>query len=100
MTLSKPVLYIYMLLLCCSSLNAQQVDSVRQVDMIDYLVKIFKINTNDEKRDANKLHFSLFPTQSNATGGKVVISSVNASFLAGDKSNTNVSSFYFIPYLT
>jgi len=77
-----------------------QKDSVQQVDAIDYLYKIFKIKDAKEKRSDKKIQFSIFPTQSNASNGRTVIASFNAAFLLGDKSNTNVSNVYFIPYIS
>ena len=74
-------------------------DSIRQVDMIDYLVKIFKVKSSEEKRNNSKIRFSLFPTGSNISGGKTVFTSFNVAFLLGDKSNTNVSTIYFVPYI-
>jgi hypothetical protein len=75
-------------------------DTVRQVDLVDYFVKWFKIKNSQEKRDNRKIRFALFPTQSGAGGGKTVITSFNASFLLGDKKNTNVSTVLFIPFLS
>lgn len=75
-------------------------DTVPQVDLVDYLVKWLKIKGSQERRDNRKIRFSLFPTQSNAAGGKTVITSFNASFLLGEIKNTNVSTVFFIPYIS
>jgi len=78
----------------------RQPDTIHQVDLVDYLVKWMKIKGSQEKRDNRKIRFTLFPTQSSAGGGKTVITSFNASFLLGDIENTNVSTVFFIPYIS
>jgi hypothetical protein len=82
-----------------STAIVQKPDSVMQTDLIDFLVKLFKIKNSEEKRDSSKVRFSLFPSASSKTGGKTVVTSFNATFLLGDISNTNVSTVYFIPYI-
>ena len=74
-------------------------DSIRQVDLVDYLNKIFKISNFDQKRVERKVRFSLFPSTSGISGDKTVFTSFNAAFLLGDLSNTNVSNIYFYPYI-
>ena len=81
-------------------LASTQPDSVVQVDMIDYLYKLFKIKNPTEKRTNKKVQFAIFPSQSNSTGGRTVIASFNAAFLLGDLSNTHVSNVFFIPYIS
>ncbi len=69
-----------------------------QVDLLDYLVKIFNIKNPDEKRDNRKIRFTLFPTSNSS--GKTSFTSFNASFvLGGDNVHTHVSTFYFYPYI-
>lgn len=80
--------------------EVRQPDTIPQVDLVDYLVKWLKIKGSQERRDNRKIRFSLFPTQSSAAGGKTVITSFNASFLLGDIKNTNVSTVFFIPYIS
>jgi len=80
--------------------NIQRIDSVKQVDLVDYLVRIFKIKNSDEKRDNTKVKFSLFPTTSTTSGDKMLVTSFNAAFLLGDIKNTNISTIYFYPYIT
>jgi hypothetical protein len=74
-------------------------DSIRQVDLVDYLNKIFKINNFDQRRVQRKVRFSLFPSTSGISGDKTVFTSFNVAFLLGDLSNTNVSNIYFYPYI-
>jgi hypothetical protein len=74
-------------------------DSVRRVDLVDYLVKIFRIKDSEQRRDVRKVRFSLFPSRSSAGGDKTVFTSFNVAFLLGDISNTNVSNIYFYPYI-
>src|SRR5688572_25829086 len=100
MTNAKIVIYIGLLVLFCRESHAQQTDSIKQVDLIDYLEKFLKIENDEVKRSNKKTHFSFFPTQSSASGGKISVSSVNATFLLGDKSTTNVSTIYLIPYIS
>lgn len=75
------------------------IDSVRKVDLIDYLVRIFKIKDSEERRDERKIRFSLFPSRSSAGGDKTVFTSFNIAFLLGDISDTKVSNIYFYPYI-
>lgn len=81
------------------SSNLLVVDGVKQTDLVDYLVKLFKIKNSEQKRDDRKVRFSIFPTSSNMAGGKTVFTSVNLAFMLGDMKNTNVSSIYFVPYI-
>ncbi|MHC1777926.1 MAG: BamA/TamA family outer membrane protein [Lentimicrobium sp.] len=74
-------------------------DTVKQVDMVDYLVKIFKVKDSEKKRDDSKVRFTLFPSSSNISGGKTVFTSFNVAFLLGDIEYTNVSTVYFVPYI-
>lgn len=82
------------------SSNALYVDGVRQVDLVDYLLKIFKIKNSEQKRDDKKFRFSIFPTSSNVSGGKTVFTSISLAFLLGDYKTTNVSTIYFVPYIS
>ena len=73
-------------------------DSVKPVDLVDYLVKWLKVKNPEEKRDNRKIRFTLFPTTSSS--GKTSFTSFNASFLlGGDATNTNRSTIYFYPYI-
>lgn len=74
-------------------------DTVRQVDMIDYLARVLKVKETDAKRNDKKVNFSFFPSASSRTGSKTVVTSFNATFLLGDNANTTVSSVFFVPYL-
>jgi outer membrane protein assembly factor BamA len=79
--------------------RALMADSIMQVDLIDYLNKVFKVKDLAEKRVQKKIHFSLFPSTSGISGDKTVFTSFNVAFLLGDLSNTNVSNIYFYPYI-
>jgi hypothetical protein len=68
-------------------------------DVVGILVKMFKVKNIEEKRLGRKTRFSLFPTSSSITGDKMVLTSVNFSFLLGDISTTKVSNIYFLPYI-
>ncbi|HWS60498.1 MAG TPA: hypothetical protein VN182_06180 [Flavobacterium sp.] len=75
-------------------------DTVKQVDGIDYLIKLFKIKNSQEKIENKKVHFSYFPTDSENAGGRVLVSSFNATFFLGDKKDTKNSTIYLIPYIS
>lgn len=75
-------------------------DTIIQKDGIDYLIQLFKINKSQEKIQDKKVNFSFFPTDARNAGERVLVSSFNATFLLGDKSNTNNSTIYFIPYIS
>jgi hypothetical protein len=74
-------------------------NAVRQVDLVDYLVRIFRIKDSEERRTDRKVRFSLFPSRSAAAGDKTVFTSFNIAFLLGDISDTKVSNIYFYPYI-
>jgi Omp85 superfamily domain len=75
-------------------------DTLVQKDGIDYLIQLFKINKSQEKIESKKVHFSFFPTDTKNAGGRVLVSSFNATFSMGDQSNTNDSTIYLIPYIS
>jgi len=80
-----------------SIVSAQKADTATKVDLVDYLVKIFKVKNSQQKRVNQKINFTLFPTTSSS--GKTSFTSFNASFLWGDATNTNRSTIYFYPYI-
>ncbi len=75
-------------------------DSIKQVDLIDYLRKYLKVKPPKTQRNKRKFQFSLFPAEATTAGGRTVVTSFNASFLLGDISKTNVSTIYFVPYIS
>jgi hypothetical protein len=75
-------------------------DTIAQVDGIDYLIQLFKIKKSQEKIENKKVNFSFFPTDTKNAGGRVLVSSFNATFFLGDKANTNNSTVYLIPYIS
>ncbi|HEY5826656.1 MAG TPA: BamA/TamA family outer membrane protein [Cyclobacteriaceae bacterium] len=80
---------------------SQVADSVPQVDIVELIIKKFNINLKGKSRDNRKVHFSLFPTESAVPGGgRAVVTSFNAAFYLGEKSDTRVSTVYFVPYIT
>ncbi len=104
---NKLLLFLFFILVFVS--NAQDKDSiyiyknndsVKQVDGIDYLKKLFKIKSSQEKTENKKVNFSYFPTDSENAGGRVFVSSFNATFYIGDKENTKNSTIYLIPYIS
>jgi len=87
---------------CCLSKGyAQAPDSVSQVDVVELVIKKFKIDLKGKTRDDRKVYFSLFPSQSGVPGGgRALVTTFSAAFYAGDKSNTRISTVYFVPYIT
>lgn len=75
-------------------------DTIAQKDGVDYLIQLFKINRSQEKTQNKKVNFSFFPIDARNAGERVLVSSFNATFSLGDKSNTNNSTVYFIPYIS
>ena len=75
-------------------------DTVTQVDGVDYLIKLFKLKRSQEKIENKKVNFSFFPTDTENAGGRVLVSSFNATFYLGDKENTKNSTIYLIPYFS
>jgi hypothetical protein len=81
-----------------SLLSTSKINGTAQIDLVDYLVKFFKVKNPTQKRDNQKVRFTLFPTTTSS--GKTSFTSFNASFLmGGNAKNTNVSTYYFYPYL-
>lgn len=81
--------------------HAQAQDSIPQVDIVELTIKAFKIDLKGKTRDNRKVYFSLFPTQSGVPGGgRAIVTSFNAAFYVGEKSNTRISTVYFVPYIT
>ena len=69
-----------------------------QTDLIDFLIYAFKLGDHgkvDRSGDDGEVLFSVIPVAP-ASGDKVAISAINASFYAGHE--TNISSIYFYPY--
>jgi hypothetical protein len=76
-----------------------QVDSVKQVDLIDIAKKTFRIHPNKKRPDKRRVYFSLFPATSNLPGGALFVTSTTAGFYLGNQDNTFLSSVTFSPYL-
>src|SRR6187402_2371764 len=107
--MKNKLLLSLLLLLAVLEVKAQDMDSyfitpdndtIIQKDGVDYLIQLFKINRSQEKIQNKKVNFSFFPTDARNAGERVLVSSFNATFLLGDKSNTNNSTIYFIPYIS
>lgn len=74
-------------------------DTVKQVDLIDYFRKIFKPKTEIDNNNRRKIQFSLFPTESNFADGRALVTTFNATFLMGDKTDTMYPMFISYPTL-
>jgi len=81
--------------------SAQTSDSIPQVDVVDIIIREFKINLKEKPRNERKIYFSVFPTQSGAGGGgRAIVTSFNAAFYLGEPATTTISTVYFFPYIT
>jgi len=105
----KSKFIITLLLIAVLGVNAQDKDTyfitpdndtIIQKDGIDYLIQLFKIKKSQEKIQNKKVNFSFFPVDAQNAGERILVSSFNATFLLGDKSNTNNSTVYLIPYIS
>ena len=103
------LLILLISVLFCANMNAQNDesyyvyqpnDTVPQIDLIYYFQKIFKFNISQENLKNKKVKFSVFPTDSNNSAGRLLVTSFNATFTLGDAATTNTSTIYFIPYIT
>jgi hypothetical protein len=107
--MTRKFLFLLMLLFLAIEVNAQNDeryfinknnDTIIQKDGIDYLIQLFKIKKSQEKIENKKVNFSFFPVDARNAGDRVLVSSFNATFLLGDKTNTNNSTVYLIPYIS
>ena len=81
--------------------HTQPSDSIPQVDLVDIIIREFKINLKEKPRNERKIYFSVFPTQSGAGGGgRAIVTSFNAAFYLGEPEKTTISTVYFFPYIT
>ncbi len=70
-----------------------------QTDLLEILVKELHISVKEKPPGKKRVSFSVIPVSTGSTGGdKVLVSSINAAFVLGDKHPTNYSSVYFLPY--
>lgn len=97
------IVVLLMIFLCLLSNTgfSQIADSVPPVDIVELVIKKLNINLKGKSRADRKIHFSLFPTETGVPGGgRAVVTSFNAAFYLGKKSDTRVSTAYFVPYIT
>jgi hypothetical protein len=74
-------------------------DTIPRKDLVDVLIKLFKLKLTDTARRKNSLIFSFVPISAVNIGQKqAAVSSINMAFYAGDRATTNISSIYFVPY--
>ena len=82
-----------------------QIDSsvTKQKDVIDVVLKIFKINPTkaDSTRQNKKVQFSLVPTGgASPGGGAAIVTALNAAFYTGQPSTTSLSTITFSPWFS
>jgi outer membrane protein assembly factor BamA len=83
----------------CQVSEADTVKAVAQKDLIDLLLKTFKLENRQKARADKKVNFSFIPIAgASSPSGKVAVSSINAAFYLGDPATTNLSNIYLIPY--
>lgn len=85
-----------------NSLEMVKPDTTNQTDLIDIAKSLFHIKPTDTTGKMHrKVFFSFLPTTSSiAGGGRALVTSTNAAFYLGNKSNTSLSSATFVPYVT
>lgn len=70
-------------------------------DVVELLIRWFKIDTSHKYRVDRKVRFSLLPSGAAVPGGgAAVVTTLNAAFYLGDRSTTNLSTADFTPVLT
>jgi hypothetical protein len=68
-------------------------------DLIDVFIQMTHWNKLFRARDSTKINFSLIPVPGSSVGGQeFIVSSINGAFFLGSRTNTNLSTIYFIPY--
>ena len=73
--------------------------AVVEKDLVDVLIKAFKLEQKEKQRTDKKVNFSIIPIAgASSPSGKVAVSSINAAFYLGDPATTNLSNIYLIPY--
>jgi hypothetical protein len=75
----------------------------RQKDVIDLLIKLFKVDKmkKDSSRAKKKFQFSLVPVAGSVAGGGVAVATAfNAAFYTGNESTTSLSTITFSPWFT
>jgi outer membrane protein assembly factor BamA len=91
-----------LLMLLNGSLSAQKLTSFLigpdKTDLIEVFSKTLHINPKSKPTDGKRVAFSIVPTATTSGGKRILVSSINAAFLIGNDSRTNVSTVYFLPY--
>ena len=99
------ILFTFLIIIDADSQQSVAIDTTitKQKDVIDVLVKLFKISPAkaDSSRQNKKVHFSLVPTgASSPGGGTAIITALNASFYTGTAPSTSLSTVTFSPWFT
>ena len=103
MNLSRGGFLFFLLLLLADRAGAQGRDSTfnnpRDRDLIDWITGILKFTPKERPRKKGVIYFSVIPsTNTNQSGSKVLVSSINSGFYLGNPDSTYLSSIYFVPY--
>lgn len=79
-------------------------DTVAQspaADVIELLIRWFKVDSTNKNRSAKKVQFSFLPAAAAVPGGgAAIVTSLNAAFYLGDRASTNLSTADFTPVIT
>ncbi len=93
---------VFMMLVTAGELSAQQSgkpSKPRETDLIEVLVKAFRISIPEKKPDRKRVSFSIVPVSTTTSAGsKIFVSSINAAFILGHQDSTKVSSVFLLPY--
>lgn len=99
------VSFLTSVLFTTASSQQGQIDTsvTKQKDVIDVVLKIFKINPakSDSTRQNKKVQFSLVPTGgASPGGGAAIVTALNAAFYTGPPSTTSLSTITFSPWFS
>jgi hypothetical protein len=73
----------------------------KPVDIIEVAIRAFNIDTTRKPRSVKKVNFSLLPSGAALPGGgAAIVTTLNAAFYLGDKTQTNLSTIDFTPVFT
>lgn len=91
--------FLSIFILSIQPIYAQKKTATKQTDLVEILVKTFKISRKPKPPDSKPVSFSVIPISTTNSGGKqILVSSFNAAFVLGKDEKTNYSSVFFLPY--
>src|SRR3954469_16746466 len=73
----------------------------KPTDVIEVAIRVFNIDTTRKPRSTKKVNFSFLPSAATVPGGgAAIVTTLNAAFYLGDKTQTNLSTVEFTPVIT